>query len=285
MSNWKDDLADMNGNTLTKVTPILIPEIFCVISSIAIVSVIVGVVFKTAHDMYRAYKKVENEDLDLPTKLQGFVLLGGFLICMDFFGVAMIIAEFSTIANLTRLGFVWKQLFLYAILIVVLFISIFSLVCLCTNKIMADKKSKLFMSTIIVILIVFDVFVILWIVASLYATVLLTLAYPLHVITIALFHVTFVFAMTVVFAVILSKAISYKFHKNSKLTRLILLIFGFIVIVIFASAVYYVVVLGITLTVVQRLVPEGGVVQVLLLLPSVLLFLGGWLIKRRFFGK
>ena len=56
------------------------------------------------------------------------------------------------------------------------------------------------------------------------------------------------------------------------------------VILVIAIELYITIIRGYAFTIVQRIVPADGVIQTLFFLPSVILFMIGWLLKKRFFG-
>ena len=56
-------------------------------------------------------------------------------------------------------------------------------------------------------------------------------------------------------------------------------------ILVIVPVVYYITILGYTTTIVHHVVLTDHPLNVLLLVPSALLFFGGWLIRRKLFGR
>ena len=135
-----------------------------------------------------------------------------------------------------------------------------------------------------------------WVFVSSFATFLLSLAYPLHVTTLVVLHLAFMFVLSVTLGVFISEIIptiknfEFEFKKidikkictcNRERNSLI-----FFVIFILATAIllYVLIIFVYAFTVVQRIVPADGVIRGLLFLPSVILFLIGWQLKKRYFS-
>ena len=131
-------------------------------------------------------------------------------------------------------------------------------------------------------------FAISWIFSSLYATLLYSLAYPIYVITLFTLHVTIFIVITIIFAFFVPGVISYW----NKCTRVFLRFsficstsIGFVVLTVGISAIYVAVIYAYGSTIVERIFPPDGLVQALLLLPSIFVLLGAWLLQRKVFSK
>lgn len=128
-----------------------------------------------------------------------------------------------------------------------------------------------------------------WATMSSFAVLLLTLAYPLHVTSLVMLHISFLFVFSITFAIfVLDVLLIWKDRKKNSLCktagRSITTIFFILNTLVFVTFSYRTIIWGYASTVVQRLVPAERAVQGLYLLPSLILFVVGWMLKRNFFG-
>ena len=145
-------------------------------------------------------------------------------------------------------------------------------------------------------------FLFLWLLICAFPTLLLGFGYPLETLSLFLIHVAFVFTVTVALAVGLSDIIFWWNCYYIKMSRLhqdkckkqifaignviryrIHVCLMIIVVLSVGCLAYVVIMFGYELTVVQGFVTSGGPSAVVSLFPPLVLFLIGWLIKRRFF--
>ena len=128
----------------------------------------------------------------------------------------------------------------------------------------------------------------LWIITSLVAILLLSLAYPLHVVILVVLHITFVLIVSINKATILHlfSPINTELHKgNTKRSLKLILIVCGIFVPLFFTCLYAAIIFLYTCTIVQNIVPNDILIQGLILLPSLVLIQVSWMIKRRFFGE
>ena len=153
---------------------------------------------------------------------------------------------------------------------------------------------KLFFSPVIAYI---STFLFVWLLICLFPTLLYGFAYPLNTLLLVVVHVAFVFAVTVAFAAVLSDVIfwinSYGSRHEIIQNRIYLCVMiKDLLLVLFLMMPVFFIVFGclayggfiIGLTVVQGFVTSDGANAFLPLIPSLGLFLIGWLIKRRFFA-
>ena len=142
-------------------------------------------------------------------------------------------------------------------------------------------------------------FLFIWLLICLFPALLYGFAYPLNTLLLVVVHVAFVFAVTVAFAAVLSDVIFWINSRGSRheifqnriylcvmikdLLRVFILRMPVIFIVVGCLA-YGGFIVGSGLTVVQGFVTSDGAISIVPLIPSLGLFLIGWLIKRRYFA-
>ena len=131
-------------------------------------------------------------------------------------------------------------------------------------------------------------FAIYWLFSSLYATLLYSLAYPIYVIILFTLHVTIFIVTIIIFAAFVPNVISGWNKYTRVLQRFIFICcitIGFVTLIVDVSAIYVAVISAFGSTIVERIFPQDGIVQALLLLPSLFVFLGVWLLQRKVFSK
>lgn len=224
-----------------------------------------------------------------------FALYLGSTFCICSIGLLMLIAEVIT----------WnmRPTFLDVLIIkhsIIYLITVVPFVCLevCYFVFIRSNREFFFKTTwkkmlllVVIFLSSLFYFAILWLIASFLDTLILVIAYPLHAITLIVLHFAFVFVQSIIFAVIVSefnRVISRRERRKSLFIPKVIIDFciifsSCIVCCIFCGCVYFAIIIGYASTIVQRIVPGDGLVQVLFFLPSLILFVFGWLLKRRFF--
>ena len=228
--------------------------------------------------------------------MQSYALFIGFLLCICLFGGAILLAEIASLmmsSNKFFFAFLFKLTNILSIfcctaglpLIVVVSRDSFSEFEL---HFLGKKCKKNIMCAILLTVLFISCLTVQWAFVSSFATFLLSLAYPLHVTTLVMLHLAFMFVLSVTFGVLVSEITSTKNFKSEKICtrnceRICFIIFGLIILAV-AILLYISIIFGYAFTVVQRIVPADGVIRGLLFLPSVILFLIGWALKKRYFG-
>ena len=199
-----------------------------------------------------------------------FALFFGFLLCTITLGFVLIVAELlswnSRPTNLDIINIKHSSIF-----VTVAVFALIELVFVFSDTIKHTER-KLLYTILSIPLIYLFYFALLWIIASLFATLLFALAYPVYVITLIVLHIAYVFVVSIFFAVI-------ALEGTSSIIIILFCILSYLSFGLFYVAIIW----GYASTIVQRIVPAEGVVQGLLFLPSLILFIAGWLLKRRFF--
>ena len=214
---------------------------------------------------------------------QSSALFGGFILCIFVFGVVILPTELFACWNTHIPNFAvflkFKCYYILTVLFVtVLFLTLYGVYCSCIGPARGHKfmLCKIMLLMLIVIICCFAVH---WAIISSFATLLLSFAYPVHVTTLVVLHFTLVFAISITFGVFVSE-----YTTNWKLCTCKCTCACILFTLVIAIPLYIAFIGGYAFTIVQRIVPAGGVIQGLLLLPSVILFLISWLLKKRFFG-
>ena len=282
VSNWK------NSTDVTQ-TFIVVPEvILAVLSLIAFFAAIFAVV-KLSYDLFFN----DDRDIDLAYWMQTpFFLVLGFMICIALFGIALLGAELSLLVSRTMLinFYVFlKQLLIYllfASLAIALLIELLCVIFLCATQGSREDFWVTFLYYVFCNIILLDIFTITWVASSMFSSILLAFAYPLHMIMFLAMNVGFVFVTSVICAVIVSQFHKYTIQNGERsIYTCICFVLISLFILVIAPVVYYLTILGYTATIVHHVVPTDNPLKVLLVVPSVLLFFGGWLIRRKLFGK
>ena len=220
--------------------------------------------------------------------IQSYALFVGFVLCIFLFGMAILVAEFAC-WNTHKLFFI--VYFKFTIILNFLCWTAIPLcgICCYSSCTQHSRGLKFMLCTILPVLLI-CCFVVQWAIMSSFATFLLSLAYPLHVTTLVVLNFAFMFALSVTFGVFVSEttSINFKFKKICTYNCTcagICCIFYIIVILAIAIPLYITIICGYAFTIVQRIVPADGLIhQGLLFLPSLILFLIGWLLKKNYFG-
>ena len=206
---------------------------------------------------------------------QSSALLDGFIFCIFLFGITLLATELFAYWNAHNPHLVVQFKFYYILLFLIVKGS--PLLCFYSDFARGEKCYMLCASLLQFMLMTSCCFVLEWAIISSFATILLSLAYPLHVTTLVVLHFTFVFALSVTFGVFVlnskdTQNFFYKYFTSCFFTLVI------------AIPLYITLIVGYAFTIVQHIVPADGLIKGLLFLPSVILFLIGWLLNKRFFG-
>ena len=219
---------------------------------------------------------------------QSFRFLYGFLICTSMLGIDIVLEELPDVFSgcFLSVHIISKNSFLLGItiIIVLLFILTFIQVCCLAADSSIRAYFEIFMFPVNALL-----FVRLFI--SIFPTILFGFAYPLNVFSLVVLHVALVFVFTVSFTAITSNEVIYLWNSNvtkDKPKKLFIYIFFVTLIcglLIFWVFVYACILMGYGVTVAQGYVTKDGASAVVSFVPSMVLFLIGWLIKWRFFNE
>ena len=117
---------------------------------------------------------------------------------------------------------------------------------------------------------------------------LYSLAYPIYVIILFTLHVT-IFIVTIIIFACFVPSVQSCWNKCTDVLLRFIFIFcttiGFVILVVGVCALYVAVICAFGSTIVERIFPQDGLVQALLLLPSSFVILTAWLLQRKVFSK
>ena len=279
VSNWEK-------STDVTQTLIVVPEVILAVLSLVAFFAAIFAVVKLSYDTFIN----DDKNIDLDSWMQTpFFLVLGFMICIALFGFAMLGAELSLLVpRITFYVFV-KQGLIYLLLVslsVALLFELFCVIYLCATQGSREDFWIIFLYYVFCNIILLDIFTITWVVSSTYSSILLAFAYPLHMIVLLAMNVGFVSVTSVICAAFVSQFHKYMMQNSERsiYTWISFVLISLFILVI-ALVVYYLTILGYTTTIVHHVVLTDHPLKVLLVVPSVLLFFGGWLIRRKFFGK
>ena len=302
VSNWKElkSTAGMS-NVFPKSDIELIPQGFlvlqyCCIPTAILLSVLLAIKIcgnKTL--LYRCSVSL----LDPKTQKPPFII--GFILCFAFFEFAIIVAELWSMNLLNPDHVIVKHIILVIICGVLFLPCLGCLPCLgylpfaCCQSEYKFIKSFFFIYVVLFYpMFAFNLLFCVWLIINLLATILLGIAYPLYTLSLFMIHVAFMYVGIVSLAVgIASESISSvqkesdEVQKNSGgkcNCKICFCISCLIVLILFHCLVYVAIIFGYVFTVVQGFVDTDAPHAVVLLLPSMVTFFIGWLIKKNFFG-
>ena len=218
--------------------------------------------------------------------IQSYPFFVGFFFCMFYFGLAILVTEFTSWSMNANNSFVVRFKYINILLVLVVTglqtTNLLRKICHSLIREYGHGQICIFCAIMLLISIMFIIccFAVQWAIISLFPTLLLSLAYPLHVTTLFVLHFVFVFALSITIGVFVSEIMS---RSNQKCCTCNCTIAGMIILGL-AIALYITIICGYVFTIVQRIVPADGVIHGLLFLPSVILILIGWLLKERYFG-
>ena len=228
---------------------------------------------------------------------QSSILLYSFLLCMCLLGLAMLGTEFFSWINsgadilLIHFKVYGDNIILGGFLVGANFFLLFCAVPFWTPCIFVKGNDCVGFTIICLTWFIYlcCCFTLEWVIMSSFATLLLTLAYPLHFTSLVMLHVSFVFVIPITFAIFVLDVILIWRDRNKislceKVSGSLAIIFFILNTFTLAVFLYQIIIRGYASTVVQRIVPAEGAVQGLYFLPSLILFVVGWMLKRNFFG-
>lgn len=228
------------------------------------------------------------------TSTSAFSLFISSSICLILFGIAMFAVELSYM-NKFRPNHPLVQGRLISIFVTIgsyTFFSVLHIIC-CNpscrrNKSVCQNCFRCILFTLMKCVDYFFAFTITWIFISLYATLLLSLAYPKYIIILIILHVTSFIATTIIFATFVPCVKSCSNKCRHVFLRTVIhccTAIGFVVLAVGIAALYVAAICAYGSTIVERIFPDNGLVEVLLILPYLIVILGAWLLQRNFFGK
>ena len=212
-------------------------------------------------------------------------------ISLTLLGIAMFATELSYINNFSSDHYLIKGKLILIIfsLGIYTFIMVIISCYICIN--LRSKQQNIILFTLECVDFL-SAFIISWILISSYATLLYSLAYPIYVIILVTLHVTIFIVTIIIFGVFVPNVISYVISYWKKCTHVLLrsvliccTTIGFVVLVVGVCAIYVTVICVYGSTIVERIFPQDGLVQALLLFPSLSVFVGAWLLQRKVFSK
>ena len=221
-----------------------------------------------------------------PTTSSAISLSISFYICLIMFGIAMLGAELSYMSNFSY-NHILVRVRLTSILFSLGCYTLFGIIISCCTWCNKSEQQNLSLCLLLAILRYGDflfAFAISWILSSLYATLLYSLAYPIYVIILFTLHVTIFIMTIIIFAVFVPNVIS-GWNKYTRVLQRFIFICFITILVVGVCAIYVAVISAFGSTIVERIFPQDGLVQALLLLPPLFVFLGVWLLQRNVFSK
>ena len=262
-----------------------------IILAVLVYLVVLFLFIATPALLYNIYLFLDDDkDIDLASLLKKAYLIIGSMICIALFGIASLVAELPLLhTHISFIVFVKQGLFflLLLLLAIAFIIELVVVTFFGANVHLREHFGAILIFFSFCIVILLDFFTIAWAVASMYSSILLAFAYPLHMIALLVIHIGFVFVISVISAVVVSQVHNY-YTQNSERSlcrAVVIFIVVLLPMLLFASAVYYITIVGYTTTIVNHVVLTDDPLKFILIVPSVLLFFGRWLIRRKFFGK
>ena len=295
VSNWKDLVA----NRMRFLKPNV--EFFAkhfnysfIITQYVISNFVTFLLFIIGYNYFKSHYKSKFEETKKDyLSSTAFSLHTSLVICVTLSGIAMFVAELSVYVNNVNHVIVQQRmlnvLFFLGIHAVSLCIIILSTIC--SKKCCRNKES---ICTNILVCIAFTllwlihyflVFSISWVLGCLLPTLLLSLAYPLYAIILYTLNVTCFIITIIIFAVFVPKLFSCLQKFKNKLLGLITIFICLIVLTVVTAGIYVAVMSIYGSTISERIFPENGLIEVLLLLPSFVVFTGAWLLHKNIFSK
>ena len=207
--------------------------------------------------------------------------------CLSLFGVVTILSELLSWDSLNPPHSKAKYYFVFFFITVAILIFltiVTAIICIIaagktTGWTLAKQHNFLF-ATVVLLLIPPGLFAILWFIICSYSTLLFGLAYPLHTFALVVLHMAFVYVIIVAYAIVIADV--WKKGKNIYISITLCVVCVFLVLYI--CLVYAGIIVAFFLTVVRGYIRTDGAPSpgFVLFLPSVALFLIGWLLKRFF---
>ena len=218
---------------------------------------------------------------------QSFPLLISLFMCLSFFGVVTILSELSSWDSLNPPHIKAKYSFVFFFITVAILIFLTVVISVIyfiaagkTTGWTLEKQYNFIYAAVILLLIPPGLFAILWFIICSYSTLLFGLAYPLHTFSLVVLHMAFVYVIIVAYAIVIGGV-----WKKTKKRRVLLFIVSLCVfLVLYICLVYACIIIAFFLTVVRGYVRTDGAPSpgFVLILPSIALFLIGWLLRKFF---
>ena len=228
--------------------------------------------------MYENYNRFES---------QSYPLLISLFVCLSFFGLVTILSELSSWDNSNPPHIRAKYVFVF--FFVVIYILVFLIVATTVIYVIAAGKTtgwtlakqyNFLYAAVMLLLLPPGLFAILWFIICSYSTLLFSLAYPLHTFSLAVLHMAFIYVIIVAYAI----AIGGVWKSTKKRTTIISFISICILFVVYICLIYVGIIIAFFLIFVRGYVRTDGAPSpdFILILPSIALFLIGWLLKKFF---
>ena len=220
-------------------------------------------------------------------EIQSLPLIISLFAFLSFFGVVTVLSELGSWNNLNPNHIKAKYAFVFFFVV----IAILEFIVIVTGVIVYvaigktdgwsfKQQLNLFLSAVVLLLIPPGLFAILWFIICSFATLLFGLAYPLHTFSLVVLHMAFVYIIIVVYAIVIAGV-----WKKTKSTLNIACIIALCVfLVVYICLGYAGIIIAYFLTVVRGYIRTDGAPSpgFVLILPSLALFLIGWLLRRFF---
>ena len=220
-------------------------------------------------------------------EIQSFPLVISLFAFLSFFGVVTVLSELGSWNNLNpdHIKAKYAFVFFFVVIAILEFIFIVTgvIVYVATGETdgwSSKQQLNLFLSAVVLLLIPPGLFAILWFIICSFATLLFGLAYPLHTFSLVVLHMAFVYIIIVVYAIVIAGV-----WKKTKSTLNIACIIALCVfLVVYICLGYAGIIIAYFLTVVRGYIRTDGAPSpgFVLILPSLALFLIGWLLRRFF---
>ena len=218
-------------------------------------------------------------------EIQSFPLVISLFAFLSFFGVVTVLSELGSWNNLNpdHIKAKYAFVFFFVVIAILEFIFIVTgvIVYVATGETdgwSSKQQLNLFLSAVVLLLIPPGLFAILWFIICSFATLLFRLAYPLHTFSLVVLHMAFVYIIIVVYAIVIAGV----WKKTKSTLNIVCIIALCVFLVVYICLCYAGIIIAYFLTVVRGYIrtdsaPSPGFV---LFLPSLALFLIGWLLRR-----
>ena len=228
--------------------------------------------------MYENYNRFES---------QSYPLFISLFVCLSFFGLVTIISELSTWDNTNPPHINAKYVFVF--FFVVIDITVFLIVAIAVIYVIATGKTtgwtlakqyNFLYAAVMLLLLPPGLFAILWFIICSYSTLLFSLAYPLHTFSLAVLHMAFVYVIIVVYAIVIAGV----WKSTKKRTTILSFLLLCILMVVYICLIYVGIIIAFFLMFVRGYIRTDGAPSpdFILILPSIALFLVGWLLNKFF---
>ena len=220
-------------------------------------------------------------------EIQSLPLIISLFVFLSFFGVVTVLSELGSWNNLNpgHIKAKYAFVFFFVVIAILEFIVVVSSIVFFvatggTKGLSVIERLNLFLNVVVLLLIPPGLFAILWFIICSFATLLFGLAYPLHTFSLVVLHMGFVYIIIVVYAIVIASV--WKKTKSAVTIACIIALCAFLVVYICIG--YAGIIITYFLTVIQGYIRTDGAPNpgFVLILPSLALFLIGWLLRRFF---